>query len=391
MHFFTRSIFQFPIQSSQFEIFVESFAANDAFSQFKILMNNDLFVFFFDNHFVFISQFENGFFDSNIFSSFVFDDFYSFADGFIFISQFKDVFLLISNFSLLNISNDRISDDFWAKYSSSMSINDFEKCDVLCLHCQALHWKMKTKVKNTSYSKCCKNGKINLLSMSEFFSLLRELFIIATSQTRQFWKIIWKYNNAVVFTSVKTDSNKQLKSNSNNSQFFQIHDELFHKQDSLNSSNFQSVYVQWIFHDFIYVARRVHECESKLNMEFFKKLYQMLYTCCSYINVYKMVKKFLFKQNRDHFEVHVIFDPQLKLVIEKKTNRQRENLFVVDEIMILILNVFSDWTDPWNLIFTYRHFTRRGFQNIHLTHFFYMSLAYSLFFSRENKNWHWNL
>ena len=68
----------------------------------------------------------------------------------------------------------------------------------------------------------------------------------------------------------------------------------------------------------------------------------MLYIYCSYINVYKTIKKILFKQNRDHFEVHVIFDSQLKLVIKKKTDRRRENLFVIDEIMILILNIFND-------------------------------------------------
>ena len=178
------------------------------------------------------------FFDLKSFLSFVFDGFYLFINGFIFISQFENVFLSVFNFSSLNISNDRISDDFWIKYNSFMSINDFKKCDVSCSHCQTLHWKMKIKMKNTFYSKCCKNEKINLFSMSEFFLLLRELFIIITPQTQQFQKIIWKYNNTIVFIFIKTDSNKWLKSNFNNSQFFQIHDELFHKQDSLNSSNF---------------------------------------------------------------------------------------------------------------------------------------------------------
>ena len=190
-----------------------------------------------------------------------------------------------------------------------MSIHDFEKCDVQCPHYQALHWKIKTKIKNTFYSKCCKNEKINLSSMSEFLPLLRELFTAVTPRTRQFQKIIWKYNNAVVFTSVVTDSNKWLKFNFINSQFFHIHDELYYKQNSLISSNFLFIYVQWIFHDFSYVARSVHECEFELNMKLFKEFYQMLYVCCSYINVYKTIKKILFKQNHDHSEIRIIFNP----------------------------------------------------------------------------------
>ena len=36
-------------------------------------------------------------------------------------------------------------------------------------------------------------------------------------------------------------------------------------------------------------------------------------------------------------------------------------------------------------------FHKAWFQNIYSTHFSYMLLTYSLFFFRENKNWHWNL
>ena len=117
----------------------------------------------------------------------------------------------------------------------------------------------------------------------------------------------------------------------------------------------------------------------------------MLYVCCSYINVYKIIKKILFKQNHNHFKIRVVFDPQLKLVIKKNADHQRENLFVINEIAALILNIFSGWADPWDLVFAYRHPTRRNFQNVHPTHFSYMSLTYPLFFPRGDKGWHWDL
>ena len=115
-------------------------------------------------------------------------------------------------------------------------------------------------------------------------------------------------------------------------------------------------------------------------MKFFKKFYQMLYVCCSYINIYKTIKKILFKQNHDYFKIRVIFDSQLKLIIEKNVDCQRENLLVINEIMILILNIFSDWADSQDLIFIYCYFTKCIFQNVHLIYFSYMLLIYSLFF-----------
>ena len=179
------------------------------------------FVFQFADRFVPISQFDNVISSVvNVYSFFIFNNLFLSFQNFIFISQFKDVSLSVSNFSSLDILDNCISKNFWIKYDFSMSIYDFEKCDVQCSHYQTLHWKTKMKMKNIFYSKCCKNGKINLFSIFEFFSLLRELFTAATPQTRQFWKIIWKYNNTIAFTFVIIDSNKWLKFNFINSQFF---------------------------------------------------------------------------------------------------------------------------------------------------------------------------
>ena len=57
----------------------------------------------------------------------------------------------------------------------------------------------------------------------------------------------------------------------------------------------------------------------------------------------------------------------------------------------MILNIFNNQFDPWDLIFAYRHSTSHAFKNIHSIHFTYMALNYAWFFFCGNNDWHWNL
>ena len=97
-------------------------------------------------------------------------------------------------------------------YDESIPHHDLGCMDVLCTHCDALHWiderLAQSSQSNPSFSTCCNQGKVCIPQLLDPPQALWDLFTSNNTQCKEFWEHIHQYNMALAFTSlgVKEDA-----------------------------------------------------------------------------------------------------------------------------------------------------------------------------------------
>ena len=112
--------------------------------------------------------------------------------------------------------------------------------DVTCPDCGALHWlseKLSSSSKrNPRFGTCCSKGRVHLPALEAPPEPLRTLFTSNDSNSKSFREDIWKYNQALAFTSLGVMEDHSINQG-RGQPVFRICGELCHKSGALVPSS----------------------------------------------------------------------------------------------------------------------------------------------------------
>ena len=78
--------------------------------------------------------------------------------------------------------------------------------DIACPHCGALHWLAEKLAASSKclpkFGMCCIEGKVQLPALEALPEPLQQLLTTGGHNVTTFWDEIWKYNQALAFTSL---------------------------------------------------------------------------------------------------------------------------------------------------------------------------------------------
>ena len=87
--------------------------------------------------------------------------------------------------------------------------HDLGHMDIPCPHCGALHWLTEKPAASSKclpkFGMCCIEGKAQLPALEALPGPLWWLFTTGSCNATTFWDKIWKYNQALSFTSLGVD------------------------------------------------------------------------------------------------------------------------------------------------------------------------------------------
>ena len=213
--------------------------------------------------------------------------------------------------------------------------------------------------------------------------------------TWNFRSKIREYNSALVFTSVKYKPDNRPEGQGSGIRCFQIHGELYHLQGPLQPPHDGiSAFAQLYFYDPAYAAQASYTSHPRLDHNFLQNLTIMLHEVYPYIAIYKTAKE-IAKEGLDAIsssqsEVKVVLNPQLRLVMETSTDRQRENLPRSDEIAVIIPDEYGE-AGFCDIVLAKRNGNQNdNFSIINPNHASYMPLHYVLLFPHGDLGWYWD-
>jgi hypothetical protein len=219
--------------------------------------------------------------------------------------------------------------------------------------------------------------------------LLRDLLTKQNSRERDFRQHIRQYNFALTFTFVNYKSNTRVNSRNNRELiFFQIHDELYHLKNSLQSVAKTSLtFAQLFFYNLAKVIVMQHNRHRVLNASLLRFLTNMLHECNFFIAMYKIVSEMLRETRVANDDLRVILNSQMRLIVKTNFDRRRINLFTSDEIAVIILSEYDLSCDRDILLTKRRDELEQSFmRRINQNHAAYMSLHYVLSFSHDQRD-----
>ncbi len=271
---------------------------------------------------------------------------------------------------------------------------DLGRMNVQCIHCQALHW-ADERISNSSrnnprFESCCKKGDLSLDHLPAPPTLLKELLEASSIQARSFRQHIRQYNSTLTFTSINYKSdNRQQQFGELNS--FQIHGEFYHLQGPLQpANNHQPQYAQLFFYDPAYATEACQRRNLELDDGLLQQLLSMLHACNPFIQVYLMANERL-QQAQDE-DVHIMLNPQMRLVMEAGSDQRRTNLPTSDEVAVIITDKYEERSFQ-DLLLAKRTAGEEQpvFTRIEPHHPAYMPLHYVLLFPLGTYGFHWAL
>ena len=220
----------------------------------------------------------------------------------------------------------------WEDYDESIPHHDLGCMDVLCTHCDALHWinerLAQLSQSNPSFSTCCNQGKVCIPWLLDPPQALWDLFTSNDAQCKEFWEHIRQYNMALAFTSlgVKEDAGV----NTWGSWVFYILGQLCHLLGALtpgagSSPQYAQLYIynpQWALQQWMHQNSNL--CEDTM---------YFLQTLLSWHHHYAPIYKHAYEVLCEHENTT---DITVCLCMMPGQDWRRYNLLVTDEVAVIL-------------------------------------------------------
>ena len=220
-------------------------------------------------------------------------------------------------------------------------------------------------------------------------SLLRTLLEGDDPRARSFRQDIRAYNSALAFTSVnytkdtRTDLSRGLHC-------FQIHGDLFHLQGPLEPGSQElPAFAQLFFYDSDYATDLRLRRSPRLDRTILYGLHEMLQTSNPFIPIYQTARERLTVQGGSY---QILLNPQIRLIVESKADRRRENLPTTSELAGILPDEFANGSRR-DILLAVREPIRHGprLHRVDVTHAAYMPLHYVLLFPYGELGWHYEI
>ena len=216
------------------------------------------------------------------------------------------------------------------------------------MHCHALHWLHKhikgTLTSAPQFSRCCHHSKVNLNALPDPPERLRDLFTAETTEGREFWEHIRRYNSALTFTSFSTrDSNKNMNAGGSGPWVWKSGYTIYHCiRNIFPEAQQDPSYAQLYFYDpqdalDLWMDRNDHlSCQTMNNLQ------NMLLESNCFTRLYLHSFKILENTPSTDLKICIVADPS--------TDLRRYNKLFVDEIAIVLPGDQSRAVNPCNVI-----------------------------------------
>ena len=173
-------------------------------------------------------------------------------------------------------------------------IHSLGPMNVLCSHCNALHWDCEklsaSTARNPKFGSCCLQGQIQLPPLREPPRVLREMLSGISPHSKTFRQNIRPYNAAFAFTSlgVKID---HAVTNAPGPYSFRIHGALHHHAGALlPQENQPACYAQIYIHDDVTQVDMRMANNPQLQPTIMSELQAMIHETYPYVALYKSAR-----------------------------------------------------------------------------------------------------
>ncbi|KIK20564.1 hypothetical protein PISMIDRAFT_105502 [Pisolithus microcarpus 441] len=256
--------------------------------------------------------------------------------------------------------------------------------NIPCPNCHALHF-LSEKLSNSSplhpcFGLCCLQGQVALPPIQQWPRVLQDLFDDPQDQ-REFKKNVHQYNNALAFTSVGVEVDRQTVQGAGPASF-RIHGTLRHVMGALMPpQGLQPSYAQLYIYD---PQEATHTCLQRnpdLQGHILLDLHTTLREHHPYAAVYQQAHAIMqAKPPEQHTDVC------MRLYLQQGTDGRRYNLPTVDEIAAIVPGDGSEIVRKDRDIIL--HLQGGGLRCISNLHPSYLPLHYVLLFPHGQEGWH---
>ena len=150
-------------------------------------------------------------------------------------------------------------------------------------------------------------------------------------------------------------------------------------------------YAQLYLYDPIFAIKQRIRRNSQLNSDSLHKLTEVLYDCHPFINIYKTAaKRIQFLTTNTTKKIHIILNPQMKLLLELGVDRRCSNLLTIDEVAIILPDEYKQCRF-YDIVLAYRNPEKNNnqYHTISSNSATYILLHYLLFFPYGDLEWYW--
>ena len=260
------------------------------------------------------------------------------------------------------------------------------KMDVVCSHCQALHWKCEKLVKSPQarpeFGMCCFQGKIKIPKLDDPPPELHHLLSRQDDVAKKFRDHIRTYNNALAMTSLGCQQDRAIN-NGGGPYVFKVQGRLCHQAGSLipregNAPVYAQLYIYDPHEALNY--RMDNRANTALDRTTMQTLQDMLYRCHPAVQLYKQANELTRNMGLDQ-------QCLIALRFETHTDRRRYNLptDTSNEIAVILPGDGDQPTSARNIVL---HRRGGGLCEINDLHPLYPSLHYVLLFPTGQLGWH---
>ncbi|KZP20021.1 hypothetical protein FIBSPDRAFT_708719, partial [Athelia psychrophila] len=256
-----------------------------------------------------------------------------------------------------------------------------------CSHCGALHWigehVTTSSCRNPKFRSCCNHGHVRLEAPPPPPYPLQQLFLGATSQSREFLENIRQYNTAFAFTSLGVKQDNTVNAGTG-PYVFRIQGQLCHRAGTLlPQPGHVPSYAQLYIHDPRAALQYHQDCNGRVREDTMQILQNVISASHYYTHLYKHAHEVL----REHEDVP---DVSIRLRCAPNQDRRRYNLPTADEVAAILPGDGSQPTDSRDIILRLRA-PEGPLQRISDGHVAYACLHYVVLFPHGEDGWRWDL
>ncbi|KZP30624.1 hypothetical protein FIBSPDRAFT_777376, partial [Athelia psychrophila] len=259
--------------------------------------------------------------------------------------------------------------------------HDLGRMDVLCPHCDALHWigekLARSSRRDPSFGTCCNQGKVCIPRLADPPQALWDLFTSNDAQCKEFRERIRQYNMALAFTSLGVQEDTRV--NARGGWVFRILGQLCHLSGALAPGEGLSPQYAQLY---IYDPQQALQQRMHRNSNLREDTMYLLQTLLSRHHRYAPIYKHAYEILREHEDAT---DVTVRLRMMPGQDRRRYNLPVADEVAVILPGDGSS-ADRRDIILHCRN--EASLLRVNEGHAAYCTLHYVLLFPYGEHEWH---
>ncbi|POS83272.1 hypothetical protein EPUL_004396 [Erysiphe pulchra] len=284
---------------------------------------------------------------------------------------------------------------YYSRYNPNMRTHSLGNRTSICPSCKALHWVQErvhsSSIVNPRFQTCCKEGQVVLDAIPGPPEVLRWLWTSEQREAKEFRCHSRNYN-LFAFTSLNYTEDKRLEERGirEGIRSFSIHGQIYHQTGGALNEGAVPSYAQLYFIE-PNEANEMRAAASNLNTRLVNEISEVIEQTNPFVSHYRAAHDMLNSTNVEEAQ-RIILNPQIRLILERGTDRRRFNLPTAEEVAVVIPDVVE--SDNRDIVLFARNedgSLSHQFQYINRSHPAYLPFHYVLFYPYGNPGYRWSI